>query len=159
MSRKNNLYLGKAGQFLVMSELLCRGWNVAIPEVDVGDDIFVVRDKNGDFIRVQVKTATGKQVSGTAIKAQFSINLAQLRTISPPLLVYAFVVRIDHSWQKLTFMRQVDLLEKYQFAQIGSVSGDNLVVSFTLSQNELKCGKEDFTHYLSNFQDFPIINH
>lgn len=27
-----------------MSELLLRGWNVAVPVVDVGDDVFVVDD-------------------------------------------------------------------------------------------------------------------
>jgi hypothetical protein len=40
MSHKYNLYLGKAGQQAVMSEFLVRGWNVATPEVDIGDDIF-----------------------------------------------------------------------------------------------------------------------
>ena len=29
-----------------MSEFLTRGWNVAIPEVDIGDNIFVVQDDN-----------------------------------------------------------------------------------------------------------------
>jgi hypothetical protein len=33
------LYNGRAGQLAVMAELLLRGWNVAIPEVDVGDDV------------------------------------------------------------------------------------------------------------------------
>ena len=32
MSKKNNLFLGKAGEFAIISEFLCRGWNVAIPE-------------------------------------------------------------------------------------------------------------------------------
>jgi hypothetical protein len=57
MSKKYNLYLGKAGQLVTMSEFLARGWNVATPEVDVGDDLFVVEDKKGIFSRVQVKTA------------------------------------------------------------------------------------------------------
>ncbi|MEN9611893.1 MAG: hypothetical protein RLZZ628_2707 [Bacteroidota bacterium] len=33
MTQKFNLYLGKAGQLVVMSEFLARGWNVATPEV------------------------------------------------------------------------------------------------------------------------------
>ena len=54
---KNNyhLYLGKAGHLTVMSEFLLRGWNVAIPEIDIGDDIFVVQDESGTLRRVQVK--------------------------------------------------------------------------------------------------------
>ena len=34
MSQLKNLYLGKAGEFLVMSHFLMRGWHVAVPEVD-----------------------------------------------------------------------------------------------------------------------------
>ena len=34
MTKKFNLYVGKAGQLYVMSEFLMRGWNVAMPEVD-----------------------------------------------------------------------------------------------------------------------------
>jgi hypothetical protein len=58
MKKNYHLYLGKAGHLTVMSEFLTRGWNVAIPEVDVGDDIFVVQDDNGTLRRVQVKTST-----------------------------------------------------------------------------------------------------
>jgi hypothetical protein len=58
MKKNYHLYLGKAGHLTVMSEFLTCGWNVAIPEVDVGDDIFVVQDDNGTLRRVQVKTST-----------------------------------------------------------------------------------------------------
>lgn len=51
-----NLYLGRAGQMAVMAEFLVRGYNVAIPEVDIGDDIFVVRDDDGEYSRIQVKS-------------------------------------------------------------------------------------------------------
>ena len=42
MSKRGTQYTGRAGHLAVMAELLIRGWNTAIPEVDVGDDIFVV---------------------------------------------------------------------------------------------------------------------
>ena len=51
---KANLYVGRAGQMAVMAEFLVRGYNVAVPEVDVGDDIFVVKDNDGEYSRVQV---------------------------------------------------------------------------------------------------------
>jgi len=57
MKKNYHLYLGKTGHLSVMSEFLTRGWNVAIPEVDIGDDIFVVQDDNGTLRRVQVKTS------------------------------------------------------------------------------------------------------
>jgi hypothetical protein len=65
MPVKSNLYHGPAGEHAVMSELLWRGWNVAIPQVDVGDDIFVVEDEQGTFYRVQVKTATAERIQAT----------------------------------------------------------------------------------------------
>lgn len=34
---------------VVMSEFLDRGYNVAVPEVDVGDDLFVVRDSSYEY--------------------------------------------------------------------------------------------------------------
>ena len=33
-------HIGKAGHLAAMAEFLLRGYNVAMPEVDVGDDIF-----------------------------------------------------------------------------------------------------------------------
>ena len=52
MGERNSLYLGRAGQLAVMSEFVARGWNAAIPEVDVGDDILVIRDEDGSFSRM-----------------------------------------------------------------------------------------------------------
>jgi len=49
------LYLGKAGQFVVMSEFLVKGWNVAIPEVDIGDDILSLKTKMEIFLEFKLK--------------------------------------------------------------------------------------------------------
>ncbi|MFN9622301.1 MAG: hypothetical protein ACK587_05640 [Cyanobacteriota bacterium] len=40
-------YVGKAGHLAVMGELSLRGYNVALPEIDKGDDIFAVNDVTG----------------------------------------------------------------------------------------------------------------
>jgi hypothetical protein len=40
-------YIGKAGQLVVMSEFCYRGYNAATPEIDKGDDVFVVNDATG----------------------------------------------------------------------------------------------------------------
>ena len=50
-------HLGRAGEFAAMSEILARGWNVAIPEVDMGSDVFVAQDDGTRLTRVQVKTS------------------------------------------------------------------------------------------------------
>ena len=48
MSRKS-LYIGRAGQMAVMAEFLLRGYNVVIPEVDVGDDRAVCSSQDLSF--------------------------------------------------------------------------------------------------------------
>jgi hypothetical protein len=94
--KKNyHLYLGKAGHLTVMSEFLTRGWNVAIPEVDVGDDIFVVQDNNGTLRRVQVKTSTGT-VRQSSFSGQFNVPLAQLKNIANIPVHYVFIVRYNN---------------------------------------------------------------
>ncbi len=59
-----------------MAELLWRGWNVALPEVDLGDDVFVVKDEDGEMFRVQVKTATAREQQASYV-AQFRVDLNQ----------------------------------------------------------------------------------
>lgn len=79
--KKFNQYLGKAGHLNVMSEFLMFGWNVAIPEVDIGDDIFVVQDDNGTLRRVQVKTSTFTPRKDS-FSGQFSVSVKNLRNIT-----------------------------------------------------------------------------
>ncbi len=55
LANRSNFYIGRAGQLAVMAEFLLRGWNVALPEVDVGDDVFVVKDEGGDLFESRSK--------------------------------------------------------------------------------------------------------
>jgi len=56
-------YIGMAGHLAVMAELSRRGYNVAIPQIDAGDDIFSLNDETGDFKRVQVKTSNSPRIA------------------------------------------------------------------------------------------------
>lgn len=91
-----DLYTGMSGQFVAMSEFLWRGYNVAIPAVDVGEDIFVVEAEKGDLRRVQVKTAgTGKVQNGEKT-VTFKLSRSQLNL--PPgasALFFMLFVRWD----------------------------------------------------------------
>ncbi len=71
-------HFGRAGEYFAMSELLLRGWNVAVPVVDVGDDVFVIDDNDKTTWRLQVKTAEG-EANGGSVKAKFTLSRAQLR--------------------------------------------------------------------------------
>lgn len=156
MKKNYHLYLGKAGHLTVMSEFLTRGWNVAIPEVDIGDDIFVVQDDNGTLRRVQVKTSTST-VRHNSFSGQFNIALFQLRNIANIPVYYVFVVRHNEQWTKPIVIRQDYLLDHLQNDKIGSEHDGNLNLYFSYSTDEVECSALDLTKYISDFTDFPLI--
>lgn len=103
-------HFGRAGEFFAMSELLLRNWNVAVPVVDIGDDVFVIDDNDKTTWRLQVKSADASSEAGPQIKATFSgILRAQLRTAQPIELLFMFLVRVPRAWRMLIIPR-VDLL-------------------------------------------------
>jgi hypothetical protein len=102
-------HFGRAGEYFAMSELLLRGWNVAIPVVDVGDDAFVIDDHEKVTRRVQVKTSSVSSVEGGRWRATFNLSRKQLRTAWPIELFYALMTRFEGRWAFLVIPR-VDLL-------------------------------------------------
>ena len=97
-----------------MSELLLRGWNVAVPVVDVGDDVLLIDDRDKTTWRVQVKTSAsvpGKPKEGAppSLSAGFNLSRNQLRSLHEIELFYVFVVRVELRW-KLLVVPRVDLL-------------------------------------------------
>ncbi len=161
MTQKFNLYLGKAGQSAVMSYFLMRGWNVATPEVDVGDDLLVVEDQKGVFYRVQVKTAQATVREG-GYSVRFKVPLQQLRFRKDPEMYYIFVVCKKGEWSDKIIISRSALFEIYQDNAIGSlVKGTESLLLYFSFQNDGKimCSEVDFTIFKDNFDDFPIITH
>jgi hypothetical protein len=158
MSKKNNLYLGKAGQLVAMSEFLARGWNVAVPEVDIGDDIFVVRDETGEYSRVQVKTSTGT-FRKTGVAAQFNLPISQIAESSSPELIYIFLVRYDNIWLKPLVIHRKDLDDYVQTIAKKSIENTRISLYFVWNDKNVNWGKFNLTQYVNNFSDFPLIEH
>jgi hypothetical protein len=77
-----------------MSEFLLRGWNVAVPVVDIGDDVFVIDDRDKTTYRLQVKSS--RVVDG---KASFSVSRTQLREPKPIELFYMLLAREGQCWR------------------------------------------------------------
>jgi hypothetical protein len=94
-------HFGRAGEFFAMSELLLRGWNVAVPVVDVGDDVFVIDDNDKTTYRVQVKSAT----SDTS-QYVFKLSRKQLRTAQAIELFYLLLLRDGARWRFLALPRE-----------------------------------------------------
>lgn len=156
MKKNYHLYLGKAGHLMVMSEFLIRSWNVAIPEVDIGDDIFVVQDDNGTLRRVQVKTATST-ARQSSFSGQFNVPLMQLKNIANIPVHFVFIVRHNDYWEKPIIIRQDYLLDHLENNNIGTTHDGNLNLYFSYSNNKVECSGVDFSKYISDFSDFPLI--
>jgi hypothetical protein len=152
----HHLYLGKAGHLVVMSEFLLRGWNVAIPEIDVGDDIFVVQDEKGILRRVQVKTSTST-TRQHGFSGRFNIPLRQLRNLAEVPIHYAFIVRHSGQWTKPLIIRQDYLFNHFEADHIGSVHGEMLNLYFSYGGNKVECSKVDLSGYVADFSDFPVV--
>lgn len=157
MTKKFNQYLGKAGHLNIMSEFLMLGWNVAIPEVDVGDDIFVVQDDNGTLRRVQVKTSTST-ARNNSYSGQFSVSVNNLRNITNILVHYVFLVRHNGEWVKPVIIRQDYLLDHFN-NNVGSEASGNITFYFSYTNGKVECSGQDFTKYVKDFTDFPQIEH
>lgn len=145
----------------MMAEFLMKGWNVAIPEVDIGDDIFVVKDEEGTLRKVQVKTAKGK-LTQNGYTAQFSASESNLAKIGPIVGHYVFIVRLgDDTWSKPVIIKQDILNQMYEDGEIGSLSGFNIIFRFKYTENGNKvvCHKEDLSAFINNYVDFPQIEH
>lgn len=157
---KHSLYLGQAGQNYVMSEFLKRGYNVAVPQVDVGDDIFVVEDKTGFFHRIQVKTAIGKATK-YGFAARFKVGLEQLSDPVTPELLYTFVIDFQQKWQPILLISREDLFELYNRHNIGSNVENHILLylQFKSDFSKVICSKISLIDYLENWEDFPLIEH
>lgn len=158
MTKKFNQYLGKAGHLAIMSEFLMLGWNVAIPEVDIGDDIFVVQDDNGTLRRVQVKTSTSTSRKDS-FSGQFNVSVKNLQNISNIPVHYVFIVRHNGEWSKPVIIRQDYLLNHFENENVGSESKGNITFYFSFSKEKAECSGQDFSKYIKDFTDFPKIEH
>jgi len=157
MKKNFPLYLGKAGHLSVMSEFLIRGWNVAIPEVDIGDDIFVVQDDNGTLRRVQVKTSTST-AHQNSFSGQFNVPIKQLRDYKVNFPVYyVFIVRHQDGWTKPIIIRQDYLRDHFENEEMGSQHEGNLNLYFSFEEGKVECSHTNLSKYIGDFTDFPLI--
>lgn len=146
-------YLGMGGQLAVMAELAARGYNVAIPQIDVGDDVFVVNDATGAMWRIQVKTATATE-SRRGFRAQFRIRANQVERAVSPELHYAFVIRFKSRWRFVVISR--DVLHNYVRQGMGTRSNDHIQLYFSYSKDangveSIVCSGQNLLHHRNDW--------
>jgi len=150
-----NIYIGKAGQMAVMSEFLIRGYNAAIPEVDIGDDLFVVRDSDGALSRIQVKAnaMVGRDGAGWAT---FTLAYKQLITpISPPLY-FIFAIRRAGIWADFVVIKRDDL-ERLRAAIGMAPKIRTFTLRFKLEDDDLLWKGRSLQAFRNNWDAWPRI--
>lgn len=166
------IFTGASGQMAVMSELLHRKCNAAIPHADVGMDVFAFRDDREEVARIQVKTAPGNHYKqGGGYHAKFAIPSVQLERTDNPPLFYALVVRLGEGWGNILLFGRGRLHQLWKEKGLGSPnkkSGDlELYIQFRPSLGEeegkegrkwkVKCGTLDLTDYLNAWESLPPL--
>ena len=148
----------------MMSELLARGYNAARPEVDVGDDIISVRDKDGQFTLVQVKAANAVRLGrgSSGFRAQFSVKESQIKAGRPVEFYFAFVIRLDSRWADFVLVPHGALRTAYTHRKAGSLNAKTGQVTIALVARDgaLYCGAEEWSEYRNNWkQRWPTSGH
>ncbi len=142
-----------------MAELVSRGYNVAVPEVDVGDDIFVVRDRDGQLSRVQVKTANAKEGTEGTVSAMFNVPLRQLETPHVPDMNYVFAIRHRESWRDFIIVGRDALYELYTVYTVGAEVDGRILFTLTVSDNDVLCKDRSLSAYRNAWSKWPVIDH
>jgi len=153
MAREN--YVGRAGQLAVMSKFLLRGYNVAIPEVDEGDDVLVIRGRADETWRVQVKTALAVS-RNYGFSAQFQVPLPHLLALDLAPLFYVFALRRGSSWEFVP-ITQRQLRIEYEIQGVGSRAGENLILYLAFREMALTCSSRDWQQLRNNRTAWPLI--
>jgi hypothetical protein len=158
MSSKQNLYTGRSGQMAVMALFLFRGYNVAIPEIDVGEDIFVVKDEDGDLSRIQVKAAISK--GNKILSGVFNVPLIQLWRPHEPELHYVFTLNVGGSWKEYIVIRRDDLKKLHDVNGIGNVvAGRSLILRMSFTALDVQCNGTSLQSYRDDWSSWPPIQH
>ena len=149
-------YTGKAGHLAVMGEFCLRGYNAAMPEIDKGDDVFVVNDLTGAMWRLQVKTSLGTQQT-TSRRYQFRIRNTAINVAQTPELHFAFVLRKEHVWHFLLMDRPV-LRTYVRNNNLGTAAGEYRQLTFVFHQDgRLMCSGIDLANHLEDWATWPRL--
>ncbi len=161
-ARSRRAFFGRSGHLAVMAEFLHRRINVAIPEVDVGDDVFVVKGNDEAVVRVQVKSATAEEQQNS-YAGTFAVPEAQLLVPNDtPPLVYVFALRHDNRWSDFIVIRRSALLAlRTKGAGSRSVGDDEkAIIRFRIvfTPTTTLCGPDevaDFRPYRNAWDPWP----
>jgi len=106
---------GMSGHFACMSYFLRRGYNVAVPVVDLGDDIIVIHDDRHELRRVQVKSGNPlkRQRTGSSDvqEIRFKLKRGQLADDDGTDLYYMLMAWVWGRWS-FVLLSRIELVRR-----------------------------------------------
>ncbi|HWF44556.1 MAG TPA: hypothetical protein VG537_07935 [Candidatus Kapabacteria bacterium] len=152
MPDRRSLYIGRSGELAVLSEFLSRGYNAATPEIDIGEDVFVIEDGSEGYWPVQVKTASAEERSDGSCRAQFQFRRDQLVKTPNVELTYILVLRRNKQWASFLIIPRRKLSEMYELGNLGAQQGLLLTWEFVYDREIIRCQQADFTKFESDWE-------
>lgn len=153
-------YTGRSGQLAVLTELLARRCNVAIPEVDEGEDVLAFVLDEPDVTRIQVKTATAKRLKQKGkYAARVSVPLAQVEAEPLTPLHYVFAIRLEDRWSDFVILSRDELSDLNQFYGVGYINqkAGELQLYLSFSPTSLTCSGQDLQPYRNAWDRLPVM--
>ena len=139
-------YTGKSGQMAVLAELLSRQCNVAVPEVDEGEDVLAFALDEPDVTRIQVKTANAERLKEAGrYAARVSVPLEQLETRSRVELYYIFAIRVEDRWVDFILITRT-LLHRLSARGVGYLNrrAGELQLYLSFGPDEVTCSGQSW---------------
>ena len=140
-------YIGKAGEHLVCSELLFRGFNASIMSVDAGMDITAT--KEGKLFSIQVKTANANQYN----TYNFDVRKVAFERNYQGNVFYVFVLKAERE-NKFLILPFYEMEKKvHEKAIIDVASYDKYRVKIDIRDDKVYLGnrQHDMSYYLDRW--------
>lgn len=138
-------FLGKAGEYAVMSELLFWGYNVSMMTVDQGIDL--VASKDNRYHHVQVKTTAPADGNGTF---SYQIKQKSFDANHGSAMWYVFVMRKEGNCEYAVLPSS----HLHNLRSLGVIGGQNLsvqIASIDKGKRYVMNGKDDISLFIGNF--------
>jgi hypothetical protein len=155
-------FTGRAAQLAVMAELLRLRCNAAIPEVDLGTDVFAFKDDREEVVRLQVKGCTAPHVyaDGSGYSAKFALPMKQFRRPDDrPPLYYVLAVLRDERWVDFLIVSRSRLQSYFggekKFGSLNKTNGE-LVITVEFRER-VECSGQGLTDCRNAWHSLPPL--
>lgn len=155
-----HIFLGSGAQLAVMGELTARGYVVATPSVDIGDDLLVARGNGAFSYRVQVRGRMPTRCRRLkAHYASYIVKSQQLQRAWSPELYYVFALRIGSNWEHVVISRK-ELLALFRKLGRKLTHPRSLTLAFSFHENHVFGLRQEMQQYRNNWSRYwPDLVH